>query len=177
VALGELILRDLLKGVYRAEIEWVMWISVSSLNAGQVRFLDFAEQRLGWRVRRFPPIEAYMLDPASTAGLTSEGRGHNRLIRFDASIAFAMGRMAPDHRLVVISDSFALAESLVRAARTANCTNAVVFFGRLLDPRWQRVLRVPDLPVRFIDLDEAAKELGLARVEEESAWTDDFLTR
>src|SRR5262249_27815366 len=86
------------------DVSPIMWSSVVPQNTGQVRFLDYAEQRLGWAVRRFPPSEAFMVDPASTPGLTIDGRGQNRLIRFDASMAFAMGHFAKDHRIAVISD-------------------------------------------------------------------------
>ncbi len=91
-------------------------------------------------------------------------------------MAFAMGRLASDHRIVLISDSFALAEPLVRSARTAHSRNAIAFFGRLLDSRWQRVLQSHQ--VEFVDLSNLEEEIfGTKRTVEQNAWDDSFLTK
>lgn len=142
---------------------WVMWTSASPQNQSQNRFLDFVENELRWEVRRVSPADSYMVEPAALLGLSSEGRA-NRLVRFDASIAFAVGRLVDRHRIVVITDSFALADPLVRSALVANDDPAgrpvLAFFGRALDSRWQRVLRTegPSAPV-LVDLDDFEMQL------------------
>lgn len=160
---------------------WVMWTSSIAQNPGQVRFLQHAERDLKWRVRRFHPADGYMVDPVSV-GLTGDTRSVNRLLRFDASIAFAIGRVAEDHRIAVITDSFALAEPLQRAATMSGqgSPNLIVFFSRLLDPRWQRRLREEDGPaaIQLLDLDEHEQQLfGASKPHEITGWNDDFLLK
>lgn len=158
--------------------QWVMWSSAVAQNPGQTRFLQYAERELRWRVRRFRPADGYMVDPVNV-GLTGETR--NRLLRFDASIAFAIGRVAADHRIAVVTDSFAVAEPLLRAARLSRQTNVIAFFGRLLDPRWQSLLREEvhreeGVPIELLDLDEYEEQLfGAPKPRETTGWNDDFL--
>lgn len=137
---------------------WVMWTSYSHDNAGQNRFLEFAEKELLWAVRRFSPPESFLIDPASTLGPSADPKIVGRLTRFDSSIAFAMGRVAEDRRIVVVSDSHSLAEPLSRARamrrKFPGQKNVMAFFGRALDPRWQRTLRDSSDSIEFVDLDE-----------------------
>lgn len=158
---------------------WVLWSAVVSHNTGQVRFLQYAERELGWTVRQFHPTEGYVVDPA-TLGLSSGGAQlANRLLRFDASIAFAIGHLAKDHRVAVVSDSFALAEPLLRAARMSGRPGLLSFFGRLLDPRWQTLLRdKADTTITFVDLDQHEDVLfGSKKTVQKTGWTDDFLVK
>ncbi len=80
------------------------------------------------------------------------------LIRFDSQIAFAMGRLASEQRIVVVSDSYPLASTLQRARHLRGASqpkNVLAFFGSALDPRWQRLLRDPSKSeIEFIDLDD-----------------------
>lgn len=143
---------------------WVMWTSWSPENSGQTRFLEFAERDLLWAVRRFNPSDSFLVDPASASGPSADPKLVSRLTRFDSAIAFAMGRIAEDRRIVLVSDSFPLAEPLRRAwqlRRTPGDTgNSLAFFGRALDPRWQRVLRGESLHhIKFVDLDEHEADL------------------
>lgn len=142
---------------------WVMWTSVSSKNEGQARFLDFTENQLGWEVRRFTPAESYVVEPNALFGAGSDDRGAwNRLLRFDASISFALGRLAENHRIVVVSDGYSLADPMIRAGRAGNgrMKPLLAFFGRGLDPRWQHLLRVdPEGAPEFLDLDDYESEL------------------
>ena len=132
---------------------WTMWTSASPQNEGQSRFLEFAERDLRWEIRRFRPADSYMVEPTMLLGWSPDSRSANRLIRFDASIAFAIGRLAEQHApLVVVSDSFALEDPLRRAARVSSPPH-LAFFGTALDSRWQGVLR-KESPVEFIDFDE-----------------------
>ena len=145
---------------------WTMWTSASATNEGQSRFLEFAERELKWEVRRFSPADSYMVEPTLLLGWSSDSRSSSRLVRFDASIAFAIGRLAEKHTpLVVVSDSFALEDPLRRAARVSPEPSSLylAFFGRALDSRWQGVLR-KESPVKFIDFDEHEDTLfGIAR--------------
>ena len=70
-----------------------MWTSVVSPNTGQTRFFELAEQEAWMEGAAIYPADGCMVDPASTPGLTSDSRGVNRLLRFDASMAYAMGGM------------------------------------------------------------------------------------
>jgi hypothetical protein len=136
--------------------KWVMWTSFSPQNAGQARFLDFAENELQWEVRRSNPADSYIVEPSSIMDASQSTR--NRLVRFDASIAFAIGRLAERNRIVVISDSFALSQPLLVASQLApeGAPPVLAFFNRFLDSRWQGVLRrEPSSALDFLSFDEA----------------------
>lgn len=135
--------------------KWTMWTSASAQNQGQSRFLDFAERDLRWRVRRFSPADSYMVEPTMLLGWSADSRSASRLVRFDASIAFAIGRLAENHTpLVVVSDSFALEDPLRRAASVSPKSSFyLAFFGRALDSRWHGVLR-SERRVEFIDFEK-----------------------
>lgn len=149
------------------DAHWVMWTAASAQNAGQTRFLDFAENQLRWSVRRFSPVDSYMVEPTSLIGMSGDSRTSNRLMRFDASIAFAIGRLAgPTCRIVVLSDSYALADPLIRAGRVCKTKPTVAFFGRAIDSRWPRALRSSNAQVDFLDLDEFEFQLFGAPEEE-----------
>jgi len=141
---------------------WTMWTSASAQNEKQGRFLDFAENDLRWDIRRFSPAESYMVDPSAALGLGADSRLPGRFMRFDAQLAFAAGRLAEDHRLVVLSDSFTLADPLKRAAAIGTPKGrrpVLAFFSRALDPRWQRILRTERDVIEFVDFDELAVSL------------------
>ena len=141
---------------------WSMWTAADSRNAGQMKFLEFAEQRLHWSVRTVPPRLAFTVEPEALFGIGSaDASRFGRLIRFDAPIAFAMGRLAESHRLVVVSDSFALASTMARVNEHWGADNnrcALAFFGRACDQRWRGVLRDEFAP-EFIDLDDHQSKL------------------
>ena len=136
---------------------WVMWTSASPQNQGQAKFLEYAENALRWEVRRFSPVDSYMVEPASTLGL-SDSRSATRLVRFDAGIAFALGRLADWDHVVVVTDSFGLADPMMRVSRVGN-RPVLAFFGRVLDTRWQRVLNKQDAAPVWIDLDDHVSSL------------------
>ncbi len=141
---------------------WTMWTSVSAQNEKQSRFLDFVENELRWEIRKFSPADSYMVDPSAALGLGADARLAGRFMRFDAAMAFAAGRLAQTHRLVVVTDSFALSDPLRRTTAISGATlgkPVLAFFGRALDPRWQRTLRKEPDAVDFIDLDELAASL------------------
>jgi hypothetical protein len=105
------------------------------------------------------PVDAQFL-AASSAG----PRLADRLTRFDTSIAYMIGRLATTHQIIVVSDSFALAEPMVRAhfvrAKSGNPgsapRNVLAFFGRALDPRWHGFLHNVghEDSIEFLDLDQ-----------------------
>ncbi|MBI5277355.1 MAG: hypothetical protein HY854_12930 [Burkholderiales bacterium] len=145
---------------------WVMWTSAAQDNPGQARFLDYTERELHWAVRRRAPYDSFLVDPAGLVGPTSDPGLVRRLTRFDASIGFAIGRLAERRRIVLVSDSFALAEALhlsyrlrSRAGLFPEERNVLAFFGRALDPRWQKALREWKDSIAFVDLDLHENEL------------------
>jgi hypothetical protein len=149
---------------------WTMWTSADPGNAGQSKFLDFAEQRLRWQVRSMYPSQAYMIEPETMFGIGVDSTKSGRLLRFDAQIAFAMGRLAESHRLVVVSDSFPLRDAMLRvnenwARTTEGCGRA--FFGQSSETRWLTT-RHTDFDAPFLDLDRFHDELfgGEPREEE-----------
>lgn len=155
---------------------WVMWTSSAPQNAGQNRFLEFAENDLKWEVRRISPAESFIVEPSSLLDLSQGTR--NRLVRFDASIAFAMGRLADKRRIVVVSDSFALAQPLALSHEVAGFGDpkpaVLAFFGRALDPRVQTVLRKEPDAVTLVDFDDHEDQLfGSSHVEERRERTRD----
>lgn len=152
--------------------KWVMWTAADPTNVGQAKFLEFAEQRLGWEIRKTPPSQAFTIEPSTLFGVggSSEPAKSSRLIRFDAAIAFAMGRLAESHNLIVLSDSYALREPIARINGRPDGRCVLAFFGHALDPRWLAALRghrtEDGIEDRFIDLDaDAAKLFGLAEQE------------
>ena len=135
-----------------------MWTSAVEGNPGQAKFLDFVEMKLDWEVRRFKPADSYMVDLISNMALGGSSHMAQRLMRFDALIAFAMGRLAETHQIMLVTDSFALADPLRRAIEISGQEAYLAFFGRALDSRWLRVIRsTPKL--NFIDLDDFSEEL------------------
>jgi hypothetical protein len=137
---------------------WVMWTSWSPENGGQNKFLEFAEMELLWTVRRISPSDSFLIDPSSMLGPTPDAKVVSRLTRFDSPISFAMGRVAEDRRLILVSDSYSLAEPMARAhqirMKRFKASNAVAFFGRALDPRWPRALREQSSHIDLVDLDD-----------------------
>lgn len=153
----------------RGSCVWTMWTSADSRNQGQMKFLEFAEQRLGWEVRTSAPHQSFVVEPQALFGMgQTDPSRTGRLMRFDAPIAFAMGRLAQSHRLVVVSDSFALASTMFRVNEhwgggEDDCVLA--FYGRTLDSRWRQALRREHSP-RLVDLDDFQRELfGIEEME------------
>lgn len=175
--LPEVISRGMGSKAPRSDATRVAWTSYIESNQGQQKFLSYLAS--SWTIRRFSPSDSFMVDPAAM-NLGPGDRPAQRLVRFDASIAFAIGALAKSHEIVVVSDSFALAEPLIRAAmsRGESATSHLAFFGRALDGRWAKLLREGAFPLRLIDLDDHEEPLfGARRTGAGDAFTDDFLTR
>lgn len=122
----------------------------SPSNVGQARFLDHLIKK-GWTVRAYPASQVGLIDQR-TMSLVPDGPVKDRLMRFDAQIAYVLGDLAGQgESMVVVSDSFNLAEPMVRAKRLAEEVNResgtavpmwVAFFSGLMDPRWRKIQEV-----------------------------------
>jgi len=135
-------------------------------NEGQGKFLGFIERDMGWELETLPVGEAVVTPTTFTTYQSNEPRP---FIRFDASISFALGRLAGVYsRVVVISDSYAIARPIMQTAARGTLVT-LVFFRQCLDPRWNKLLREISptnkrLPrssdkVEFLDLDQYVDEL------------------
>jgi len=135
-------------------------------NEGQGKFLSFIEHEMRWELEAVPVGEAIVTPATFTTYQSNEPRAY---IRFDASISFGLGRLASVYsKVVVISDSYALARPILQTiARGTSVT--LVFFRQCLDPRWNKLLReiasankrMPRVSdkVDFLDLDKSVDEL------------------
>jgi hypothetical protein len=124
-------------------------------NEKQLKFNDMLQNELGWNVQACPPHEAMIANPL----LTDQSC---RVIRFDAMIAYCLGRLAgqPEtKRIALITDSWPLARP-VRDCVLRGTPVTVVFFGSVIDTRWHRMFREMDgKGLRFFDLDPLAERL------------------
>lgn len=126
-------------------------------NDGQVKFLGFLRSRLAWEIETKPLWEA---DPLPKDAPWDRSERRSEFIRFDASIAFAVGRLVERRDLVIVcSDSFGLAAPLMAAAEYGDTRVVLAFFGHQLDPRWHGLLRDPSCRVQFWDLDDPIEPL------------------
>jgi hypothetical protein len=124
-------------------------------NDKQLKFNEMV-RTLGWTVAQTTPQMAMVANP-----LLADA--DNRLIRFDASMAYALGRLssAGVKHVVVVSDSYALANP-VRDCVQRGMRVTVGFFGSVLDSRWHRIFRDSELPTarsrkpEFLDFDTSS---------------------
>jgi hypothetical protein len=135
-------------------------------NEGQGKFLGFIEHDMGWEVEAVPVSEAVVTPPTFTTYQSNEPRAY---IRFDAPIAFALGRLAGVYsKVVVIADSYALARPILQTIARGTLVT-LVFFRQCVDPRWNKLLREISTAskriargtdrVDFLDLDKSVDEL------------------
>lgn len=134
----------------------ILFSSIEPANEKQLKFVEFIEQNLQWSVQRIPPHDATVCNPLLTDGVF-------RHIRFDAWIAYALGRLAgrtEKSRVVMISDSWPLAGPVQECASRGTPVT-VCFFGGVIDTRWHRVFRERGATghVEFVDLDDHTEEL------------------
>lgn len=163
---------------------WIFWTAASGHNEGQLKFLAFVEEKLRITVRRFSPGDSLTVDPQALLAASSAPHLKDRATRFDSSIAYMIGRLADTHQVIVVSDSFALAEPMVRAMRSRwerygqspQPPNVLAFFGRSLDSRWRSILEAGTFGdpnggvLRFFDLDKHSEQLFGTRREVERSW-------
>lgn len=138
-------------------------------NPNQVKFNDMIRNTIGWHVHQVAPHEASIINP-----LLDEHAP--RIIRFDAMIAYALGRLtagrnvpanvtnmenSPVSRVFIVSDSWALAGP-VKDCVSRGTSVTMVFFGSLIDNRWHKVLRDAEKAgskLDFFDLDTVTQRL------------------
>lgn len=126
----------------------LFYTSSSPSNIGQNRFLDKLKNG-GWTIRSYPVSQVGLVDQR-TMSMVQNGPVKDRLMRFDAQIAYVIGDLASQgESLIVVSDSFNLAEPLSRAKRLADeveggsdHTMSIAFFSGLIDSRWQKAVDV-----------------------------------
>lgn len=138
------------------------WSGSDSSNLGQQRLFELLE-RQKIAVRRFAPRDSYICEPEKL-GLDPTRDAQHRLLllqRFSGSIAFAAGALCNRYRIIFISDSFQLAEPLVRASELARkrkeAPAGLVFWKTHLDPRWHQI--IDQFGIDFLDLDPMQDQL------------------
>lgn len=126
-------------------------------NEGQAKFLAFLKTRVRWQVEARPVWDA---DPLPKDAPWERNERRNEFIRFDSSIAFALGRLAERRdRIIVVTDSFALEQPMLAAAEYGGAEIVLAFFGRQLDPRWLPIVKESQGKITFWDLDENSQAL------------------
>lgn len=130
----------------------ISFTTYDPVNIGQAKFHDFVRDRLQWEIEAKTVHEAW---PLARSGIFAQDEKRNELIRFDTSIAFAIGRLLDRRkRIVVVTDSYNLAPILTTCASCNSNTEIVLaFFGRKLDPRWAGLLESNENQIEFWDLD------------------------
>ena len=135
----------------------LLFSSIDPGNDKQQKFVEFIEHQLHWDVQRIQPHDATICNPLLTDSVF-------RSIRFDAWIAYALGRLAgrdEGQKVVVVSDSWSLAGPVQECA-ARNTSVTVCFFGSVIDTRWHKVFRdcaQDGVPVDFLDLDDDTEKL------------------
>lgn len=129
-------------------------------NEKQAKFHLMISGQLGWTVRQVVPPEANTVN-----ALLSDSTA--RIIRFDALIAYAMGRLAGREdvsRIFVISDSWPLA-SCIKDCIGRGTPVTVCFFGDCIDQRWHKVFREAEgSGLDFLDLERDARLFNRPRI-------------
>jgi hypothetical protein len=118
-------------------------------NEKQTKFHQMIHNELGWAVRQIAVPEAI----TGNALLSDQ---NTRIIRFDALISYALGRLAGSaatSRVFIISDSWPLSapvkDCVARGTPVTMC-----FFGSNIDSRWHKVFREADpSQIDFLDFE------------------------
>jgi hypothetical protein len=122
-------------------------------NEKQAKFHQMISENLRWTVRQTPPHEA-------SVNNSLLGDAPARIIRFDALIAYSLGRLAGRDdisRVFVISDSWPLA-ACVKDCVGRGTPVTICFFGNFIDTRWHKVFRdSASDKLDFLDLDREPK--------------------
>lgn len=135
----------------------IFFTTYDSQNEGQGKFLSFVRNRLEWQAETRPVWDA---DPLPKDAPWERGERRNEFIRFDASIAFALGRLVERRdTIVLVTDSFAIEQPMLAASAYGKTKIVLAFFGQQLDPRWLPVIRGGDGRIEFWDLDDVSESL------------------
>lgn len=134
----------------------LVFTSFDPNNEGQRKFLDFVGDRLGWTVDRVHTNDAILRPPTSTSLDVAEARP---FVRFDARIAFCLGRLAGQfEHVIVVSDSYALAAPILETVERGTKVT-LAFFGQLLDTRYGKLIHKVAPSIAWLDLDKHLAEL------------------
>jgi hypothetical protein len=135
----------------------IFFTTYDAQNEGQAKFLAFLRSRLDWKIETRAVWDA---DPLPKDAPWERTERRNEFIRFDSSIAFALGRLLDRrHRIIIVTDSFALEQPMLAAAEYKRAEIVLAFFGSQLDPRWIPIIRGEDSKIRFWDLDQKSEAL------------------
>ena len=105
----------------------IFFTTYDQQNDTQAKFLAFIQTRLGWEVEPRPVWDA---DPLPTASELGTRRAQPQFIRFDASMAYALGRLVQQRsHIIVVTDSFALQHPMLIAAEHTQTKIVLSFFG------------------------------------------------
>lgn len=119
-------------------------------NGAQARLLERLRSD-GWLIDEHAPRDAALLSNAEK--LPAEDS-----FRFDAAIAFALGRLIGDvDRVVLVTDSYPLHIPVDECVRRGTRVD-IAYFRDELDPRWRS--RIVSGRVGFIELDNSDILLG-----------------
>ena len=133
----------------------IFFTSTDPGNEGQVKFNEFIEGRIGWRVVELPPSQSDVCNPAM-----SDERF--RLIRFDALISYTLGGLLASNKhikhVMVVSDSWPL-HAPVNDCIDRGVPVTMAFFGQVVDPRWHNLFRSEREHLNFLDLDDCQDTL------------------
>ncbi|HEY7244095.1 MAG TPA: hypothetical protein VH678_09460 [Xanthobacteraceae bacterium] len=135
----------------------IFFTTYDAQNENQAKFLAFLQTRLRWQIEPRPVWEA---DPLPKEAW-ERGERRSEYIRFDSSIAFALGRLVERRDgIIVVTDSFGLAQPMLAAAEYKGAEIGLGFFSRHLDPRWLPIVRGGDDKISFYDFDEYDELFG-----------------
>lgn len=133
----------------------IFFTAFDPANEGQLKFLGFIRDVMKWSVEAAPISEAIVTPPTVT---TIEANQSRPYIRFDARIAFCLGRLAGLYNVAVISDSYGICSPILETVKRDSKVT-LAYFGQLLDPRWGKNLREASSPITWIDLDRYLEDL------------------
>lgn len=150
---------------------WNFWTSCSSTNEGQIEFLRVIEETIGIGVSAYPPAICSPIPLDAPYVTTGSDNMLKAVMRFNAQIAYAMGRVAETHRIILMTDSFGMLEPLIRCQHVSKSTssgkiemNTLVFFKNSLDPRWSTSIQEYGGKLfDFFDLEEHTVDIGLSK--------------
>lgn len=162
-----------------ASPHWCYLTTTGSHNERQASFLETLRLVVGFTVEGFRPSDGFIAQPVEI-GIESGSSKYLRLTRLDGPIAFRIGQAVGNpqelHEVVLVSDSFQLAEPLVRAAAIAETPMTLCFWKSLLDTRWLSLLasETGQRAIRFLDLESFDLSLALGNGPRSGERLDDW---
>ncbi len=131
-------------GVQNIGDDSVFYTLYNANNEGQNNFISFLKTELNWNVKGVKTSEIR--------------RGVDyKQYRFDTKIAYELGVLfqpESETRILVISDSFELADQMIEVAGEHNTEVTLGFFADALDGRWINVLKNPENKINLLDFSD-----------------------